>query len=164
MNRHTIRWILRNLEELLSGAALALLIGVILVNVLIRLFFNYSLTWVEEVAALGFTWVVFVGAAACYKRKMHLGIDVLTRVLPESWSRFFSLLTGLLLLVTNAYLAYLSTVFSCSAWIKPTAVLRIPYTFVDLSAAIGFALMTVHSAFYLAGRFRKKSSTESQSA
>ncbi len=142
---------LRNLEELLSGTALAIVIGVIIVNVLIRFCFGDSLAWAEEIAAMGFAWTVFVGAAACYKRKLHLGIDLLTRLLPERWNRRLSLLTGVLLLLTHAYLTYLSTVFSCSAWNKPTAVLRIPYTFVDLSAAVGFALMTLHSLRYLAG-------------
>lgn len=136
---------INNFEEIISGIALTLVLFIVIFNVLARYFFSMSFNWAEEIAAIGFAWCVFVGASACYKRGMHIGIDILFKFLPVRIARFVSLGTGALLVVSNIYLTYLSLVFSISAWIKPTAVLLIPYTFVDISATVGFSLMSVHS-------------------
>ena len=140
---------------MISGAALSIVICVVILNVLARYIFSVSFNWAEEVATIGYCWVVFVGASACYKRHLHIGIDIVTSNLPPRISNALAVFTSLLLILTNMYLTYLSVVLSLSAWVKPTAVLRIPYTCVDMSATLGFALMTFYSIRHLAAHFRK---------
>lgn len=31
----------------------------------------------------GFVWTAFIGAAACYKRRQHMGVDVIVKRLPQ---------------------------------------------------------------------------------
>lgn len=140
-----MKWLIKNFEELISGAALVMVVMVVIFNVISRYIFNISFNWAEEIAAIGFAWCVFVGASACYKRHMHIGIDAFITLLPDKISNIILAITNISLILVNAYLTYLSLVFSISAWIKPTAVLTIPYTFVDISSTIGFGLMTIHS-------------------
>ena len=68
---------LKNLEEILCGFFLVAMVSLVIVNVLLRFIFNYSITWAEEVSTICFVWSVFVGASAVYKHKMDIGIDVL---------------------------------------------------------------------------------------
>jgi len=137
--------VMKNIEEIISGIALAVTVTIVTVNVVFRYFFSLSFNWAEEIATIAFSWVVFVGAAACYKRKMHIGIDVLVNIMPKSLRANLEKGIGVFLLLLNCYLFYLSVVFAASAWDKPTAVLLIPYTFVDGSACVGFAFMIRHA-------------------
>lgn len=148
--------ILSNIEEVISGAALTVTISIVAFNVIMRYFFSMSFNWAEETATIAFSWVVFVGAAACYKRKMHIGIDVLVGLMPRNLRNTIESLIRVFLVALNCYLFYLSVVFAASAWDKPTAVLLIPYTFVDASACVGFALMIYHSSRQLAESFRNR--------
>ncbi|WP_319560602.1 TRAP transporter small permease [Marispirochaeta sp.] len=148
--------IFRNLEEIIAGAALTITILSIVFNVIVRYFFNWSFNWAEEIAPIGFSWVVFVGAAACYKRNMHIGVDVFVSIIPEKSRRILEVLMAFALPVLFGYLTYLSLIFSFSAWNKPTAVLLIPYTWVDIPAAIGFGLMFIYSLMDLKKLIRKR--------
>ena len=142
--------ILANIEEIISGAALTVTISIVAINVIFRYFFSMSFNWAEEIATIAFSWVVFVGAAACYKRKMHIGIDVLVNIMPPGIRKTLETGIGVFLIALNCYLLYLSVIFAASAWDKPTAVLLLPYTFVDGSACVGFAFMIYHAARQMA--------------
>ena len=144
-----------NFEEIISGTGMVVTILAVAFNVTMRYFFSRSQSWAEEIASLGFAWTVFVGAALVYKHRMHIGIDVFVNALPEKMKASMLNVTNLFLVLVNVYLTYLSLVFSVSAWTKPTAILYIPYTFVDLSATVGFALMTIHSIRILRMDWRK---------
>ncbi len=137
--------VMKNFEEIISGTALAVTVTIVTVNVVFRYFFSLSFNWAEEIATIAFSWVVFVGAAACYKRKMHIGIDVVVNLMPKQLRAKLEKGIGVFLVLLNCYLFYLSVVFAASAWDKPTAVLLLPYTFVDGSACVGFAFMIHHS-------------------
>ena len=73
----SVKYYLGNLEEIISGVCLVVMVGLVIVNVLLRFICNYSITWAEEVSTICFVWSVFVGASAVYKHKMDVGIDVL---------------------------------------------------------------------------------------
>ncbi len=144
-----LKWVLRNLEELVSGSALVVTIVTVVFNVAMRYIFRRSFNWAEELAAMGFAWVVFVGAAACYKRKMHIGIDALVSALPSRLQNSLVIAVDGFLVLVNAFLTYQSLIYSAHGWTRPLAVLRIPYTFVNVSASIGFGLMLMHSVIFL---------------
>jgi TRAP-type C4-dicarboxylate transport system permease small subunit len=113
-------------------------------NVIARYVFNSSFTWGEELVGALAVWCVFLGASACYKRGMHIGIDIVVALLPSFPKRMVRLLVSLVVIITTAYLSYLSLVFSISAWMKRTQVLEIRYTYIDIAAFIGFSMMTVY--------------------
>jgi hypothetical protein len=64
------------------------------------------------------------------------------------------------LVVLNIYLTYLSLVFSVAAWAKPTHILLIPYTFVDLSSSVGFACMTGHAVVDFVEKIKSRGAAE----
>ena len=148
MNRGP-KYYLENLEEILCGFFLVTMVSLVVVNVLLRFIFNYSITWAEEVSTICFVWSVFVGASAVYKHKMDIGIDVLVLKLPLQAQRYVRLFVGLLLLLINGYIFYMSVVFTSIAWVKPTAVLGVSSAVINSSLIVGFGMITVHSLRFI---------------
>ena len=73
-----LKWIASHILELVSGLAFVVMITVVFANVVLRFTTGKSLIWTEEVAAIGFIWTIFLGAAVCYKQRGGLiSMDVL---------------------------------------------------------------------------------------
>ena len=140
-----LTWLARHFEELVSGTALIIMIVATAANVIARYAFRASFIGVEELVGALAVWCVFLGASACSKRGMHIGIDIFVALLPPFSKKIVRLFVILIVIIATAYLSYLSLIFSLSAWIKRTQVLDIRYTYIDIAAFIGFGLMTVHA-------------------
>ena len=64
-------------EELVAAAAVVVIIASVGWGVITRYVTAQPAAWASEIATLGFAWVVFFGAAACVKYRLHPAIDVL---------------------------------------------------------------------------------------
>lgn len=140
---------LTNFEVLLSGLFLSVTVVVVIINVILRYLFQGGLFWVEEVATTSFIWSIFIGAAAAYKNKMHIGIDMITMLFPERARELISMIINLLMVVINGYIVYLSTLFIRANSLKRTPVLDIPALYVNLAITVGFGLVTIHAVQFL---------------
>jgi TRAP-type C4-dicarboxylate transport system permease small subunit len=140
---------IKNLEEILCGFFLVAMVSLVIINVLLRFLFNYSITWAEEVSTICFVWSVFVGASAVYKHKMDIGIDVFVLRLPLQGQRYVRLIVRFLLLLINGYIFYMSIVFTSIAWVKPTAVLGVSSAVVNSALIVGFGMITVHTLRFI---------------
>ena len=143
------KYYLSNLEEILCGFFLVSMVGLVIVNVLLRFLFSYSITWAEEVSTICFVWSVFVGASAVYKHKMDIGIDVLILTLPFSAQQYIRLFVSVLLLLINGYIFYMSIVFTSIAWEKPTAVLGVSSAIFNSALIVGFGMITFHTIGFI---------------
>ncbi|SHK30231.1 Tripartite ATP-independent transporter, DctQ component [Anaerobranca californiensis DSM 14826] len=90
-------------------------------------------------------WSVFIGAAACYKRKMHIGIDMLINLLPIKIREIVNLLLNLFMVILNGFIFYLSYIYVQASYVKPTPVLGISSAYVSSSLLVGFGLMTFYA-------------------
>lgn len=145
----SIKAFIRNFEELICGAFLVGMIILVIINVLLRYLFSYSIYWAEEVATICFVWCVFIGASATYKHKMDMGIDLLIKKTPPSIERGIRFAVQFILLLLNAYIFYIAIVFTEIAWVKPTAVLGISSAVMNSALIVGFGLITFHSFRFL---------------
>ena len=144
-----LKWIFSNFAEIVAGIGLSVMMIITAFNVLSRYIFSFAFGGVEEITLMGSAWCIFVGAAAAYKRRMHYGVDILLSMLPESWKKRANFIIDLLLFICLGYITYLSYVFAMNAWVKPTPYLSIPYFYIDISAALGFGLMTIQTVLFL---------------
>ena len=149
-----LRKVLANLEEILSSTALAVVILSVIYGVFTRYFLGNAAAWTNELAAIAFTWAVFLGTAAAFKRKLHIGVDSFVALLPRSFSRGIHLLMHLLLLIFLAYGCYIGFDFSIQSYKQPTSILRLPNTYFYISVPISFGLMLVHQSRILMQLFR----------
>lgn len=152
-----LKWVACNIPELIAGIAIVVMVSVVSVNVVLRYIFSKSLVWCEEVAAISFIWLIFVGAAACYKRHSLISIDILVTALPECVSRVLEILTCIFMAIVNIALCYLSLKFSISAWTKLSLSLRINYTYFDIATTVGFGFMSYYAVKDLILKIRESS-------
>lgn len=147
MNK-TVKFLIGHIEEILASIFIIITTTLVLINVFMRYFLKTGLYWSEEVATSCFVWSVFLGSAAGYRRGLHIGVDVLVEKLPEAVRDVIRILVQVVLLVTNAYIFYLSVVFVKLSYIKPTAVLGVSSAWVSSALVVGFGLTTVYSVMY----------------
>ena len=141
--------ILGNVEDFISGFFISVTILIVIANVVLRYGFNAGLYWVEEAATTCFVWSVFVGASGCYRKNMHIGIDMVKRLFPEKVQEIINLIANLFLLVLNSYITYLSVNFILASKGKTTPVIGMPASFTSSALFVGFGLMTLHTGVFI---------------
>ena len=150
----TKKGIMENLEEILSGAFLCLMVLLVIINVFLRYFSDYAIYWAEEVATICFVWAVFLGAAATYKRKMDIGIDLLVKRASAPSQAVIKLISSCALLLLNGYIFINSLIFTAIAFDKPTAVLGVSSVVVNSALSVGFGFIAFHSLRFLHANWR----------
>lgn len=140
----TVRFILRNFEELLAGTFMVLMTLATLGNVIARYFFNDPIAWAEEFSRYAFIWLVFTGAALCTKYNRHIIIDTLVAFLPRRVQAFFLLLSNVVTVGLMLVIVYYGWVLSSMAT-QPTSTLKVPQYMVYIAMPIAAILVTYHT-------------------
>ncbi|MDY0288286.1 MAG: TRAP transporter small permease [Sphaerochaeta sp.] len=148
MKQHVKKFFL-NFEVIISSAFLITTTVLVMLNVILRYFFNMGINWSEEVATGCFVWCVFLGAAAGYKIKMHVGVDMLVDMCPPTAKRIITIIVDGILLLINGYITYIAIIYVSLSYKKPTPVLNISTAYISSSILVSFALMTLYSVVFL---------------
>lgn len=147
-------WFVQNWEEILCSLAIAAMLVVCCAYVLARYIFRYSIIWGQEFCTICLIYVTFVGSAAAYKRNLHYGMDFLTDHLPRRMQYVLKLVINAVLIVLFVYMSYVSAKYTLASR-KTMQVSRIPYSYLDFAAVLGFASMSVYSViFFIQGIFK----------
>lgn len=78
---------LRTLVNVIVITLLCVMIGLILIQILGRYVFNFSIAWSEETATFAQVWLVMLGAGVAMRNRQHVGIDMLIVLCPTSVQR-----------------------------------------------------------------------------
>lgn len=133
----------RNLEELVACAALVVVVLATSWGVFTRYVSAQPATWAAEIAAAGFCWAIFLGAAAVFKRSAHVSVDVAVMQLPAGVRRALMIVVDLLVLGFLAWISWLAVTFTIDSWDTPMPSLRWPYSIHYAGAALGLIAMTL---------------------
>ena len=142
-------------EEICAGTFLIATTVLVIINVFTRYFLKTAIFWSEEVATGCFVWSVFLGAAAAYKRKVHVSVDMIVNLAKGKMRIFIACIMDLLLILVNGYIAYMALRYVKVSRVKPTPVLGISSVCISASILIAFTLMTVYSVKFLLQDFIK---------
>jgi TRAP-type transport system small permease protein len=93
----------KNVDYLL-GIMMALMVGFVFLNVVLRAGFNSGLVWSEELARYLFVFITFIGAIGAMRSNSHLGMDVVVRRLPHKGKIVAYFLNQTLILVVMGML------------------------------------------------------------
>ena len=144
-----MKFVLKNVEELIAAGFLIITTALVVLNIICRYFFNMGMVWSEEVATGCFVWSVFIGAIACFKRRGHVGVDIVVNMLPPALRRGIATLMDIILVVLNAYMFYLSVVFISKSYTKLTPVMGISSAYITTAVVIAFFMMTIYSVIFV---------------
>jgi len=153
--RAILRRGLANFEEIGAGIGFLLIIGLVTFTIVNRYVLQRSGVWAPELAVMIFAWVVFLGASAASKRDMHISIDVLVRHLGPRAQAMIRIFGDVVLVLFLAYVTYLSVKITISSHSRVSPVLRIPFSYVYGSAALGFGLMLIRRSIGLMQSLRE---------
>lgn len=130
-------------EEVIACIALIVVVTSVTWGVFTRYITEQPATWASEIATLSFAWLVFFGAAACMKYKLHPSIDMLVKQFSPTWQIIIRWLNHALVLGFCGFMAVYGGQFAWASWENPTPVLRWPLTFLYGPVAFCFALMAI---------------------
>jgi TRAP-type C4-dicarboxylate transport system permease small subunit len=137
------RLLLDQIEDIVAGVAMVVVIGSVLWGVLTRYVFPQPAAWSYEVATIGFAWLVFFGAAGGVRYRLHSDIDVLVAYFPEQWQRAVAIFNYWLVAVFFAALAVFFVIHSIDAHGSVTIALNLPRSVIYAPLAVATALMLV---------------------
>lgn len=150
----TLRFIYGWFEEIVACGALVTVVLVVSWGVFTRYVLRESAPWTGEIAAIGFGWLIFMGASAGFKRGMHVSIDMLVNLLPRKVRRGFMVLVDLLVVVFCLYVCWLAYGYAANVVRSPTSVLRLSQAIPYSAPVVGFAFMALRTAENAWRRFR----------
>jgi TRAP-type C4-dicarboxylate transport system permease small subunit len=139
-----LRLAFRHLDEGVAILALLATVAAVTWGVLTRYVTAQPAPWSSEVAAIGFAWLTFFGAATGFRHRAHPSIDMLVVRLPPAPQRAARIFADLLVAAFLLYFAWLGLDFSITSWDNPTAVLRLPMTVVYGPVTLACLLMLAH--------------------
>ena len=152
----TLKFILLNLDAIITGVTLTACVFLVNLNVIMRYFLKSPLQWSEEVVTGLFVWTVFIGSAYAYRKHAHLGVDIVvnlmhgkTRAVVQDIVSVLELLILIMLTVISAQYAW-NLLFVRGVY-KPavTDVLRMPKIYTGIAVPIGFGLSTIYSIYFM---------------
>jgi TRAP-type C4-dicarboxylate transport system permease small subunit len=152
---HALKKFLSNYELILASTCIIITTSLVMLNVIMRYFFKTGIYWSEEVATACFVWSVFIGAAAGYKHKAHVGVDMLVNLCPPTLKKIIIIVVDLILLLINGYITYIAVIYLSLSYKKPTPVLGISTAYISSSILVSFALMTIYAVYFLIQDIRK---------
>jgi len=116
--------------------------------------FDRSFGQIQEFVLAASVWVTYVGMGELYKSGEHISVDLLQKSLPERANRILTLLIDIVVLAVSLFVTYFSVILTLKSTNKFTAILRIPYIFIDLAVVIGFTSTAVYAAQHIVGNAR----------
>jgi TRAP-type C4-dicarboxylate transport system permease small subunit len=150
-----LKKVLSTFELILASTCIIITTSLVMLNVIMRYFFKTGIYWTEEVATACFVWSVFIGAAAGYKHKAHVGVDMLVNLCPPILKKIIIIVVDLVLLLINGYITYIAVIYLSLSYKKPTPVLGISTAYISSSILVSFALMTIYAVYFLIQDIRK---------
>lgn len=141
----TLKYLL-NIDLVISGVWLVLLIITTFLGVVMRYFFNNPYVWLEEFQLWCFVWVVFFGAGAAFRSGSHVAIDILVDLMPARMRKVVEVSGYLVVMCILFYLMLHGStlVNQLARTSRTTNILKIPYPIIYSVLPIGCALMMIN--------------------
>jgi TRAP-type C4-dicarboxylate transport system permease small subunit len=134
----------RILAAIIDGAIatfFALILLITIMQVCLRYGFNSSILGGNEAMEALFIYTTAFGAAAAVRRRMHININFLVELLPESGQRVADVLVHLLVAFLNGVMIYFSIGWISKVGGNESPVMRVPEWIMQISIPLGCGLV-----------------------
>jgi TRAP-type C4-dicarboxylate transport system permease small subunit len=124
-------------------SAFGVMISVTFAQVLCRYVLRSPLPWSEELARYCFVWIVFLGATLGLERGVHIGVDILTILLPPWAQQWLTRVTQILILIFTLVIIAASIPVLDANRLQFSPALDIQMAKVYLAIPLGMAVMAI---------------------
>ncbi len=149
MKNNKVLKFLGNLDIIVAGIMLAILIFLTFLGVFYRYVLSAPFTWLEEVQTSCLVWIVFAGAGPAFRYGNHVAIEMFVDLMPKPMQKVMTVMISAVVVVVLVYLFKETLgfieIFSRSG--RATSMLKIPFSLVYGIALVSYVDMLI-SYFY----------------
>jgi TRAP-type C4-dicarboxylate transport system permease small subunit len=129
------------------AALLAVMTGVILLQVFAINLLNFSFIWSGELAQLCFVWLTFIGASAVYKKSEMIAFDMLIAKMQGKYRRWAAAFIQTVVIIFAVVFIYygLEKALSPAVLIQKSTALKMPMIVPYISIPIGMFMLLIHA-------------------
>ena len=152
-----LRWLLAHFEEAACAGLLLLMALLAFVNILVRYLTDYSFAFSEELEVSALVYLTLFGAAAAFRRGLHLGLSFfLNRFGPRGRRAFLLLSVGLTLAVFAVLTYYALLQIRDEMELRTLSeALEVPQWLYTLAIPLGAVLIAVRLLQHAAETWRR---------
>ena len=92
--------------EVVMVLCIATMLVMVFGNVMLRIFFNTGIDLSEEIPRFAFVWMTFIGAIVGMRKHAHLGVDVITQLLPLAGKKVCWGISQFIMAICCGYIVY----------------------------------------------------------
>lgn len=155
--------VLNKIEDIFVGSALLMATLLLFINIILRYFFSANTTWAEEFIRYAMIWIAFIGASICFRKGIHVGVDLLINSLGLNGRRILQIYINLLSILFMALLVKFGldlVIFSFNTG-QITPSLKINMYWVYLAIPTGAILSILHLGIDTVNLFKNKQKPDS---
>ena len=103
-NKFSLKSCLANLDLMIAGTVLAILIVLTFAGVIWRYFLGKPFTWLEEVQTACMVWIVFSAAGAAFRMGNHVAIEMIVDLMSRALQKVMTILISVVVVAVLGYL------------------------------------------------------------
>ncbi|MEH6452138.1 MAG: TRAP transporter small permease [Psychromonas sp.] len=140
--KHVIKWLDEYLEASLGALLLAIIVGLIALQVFMRYVLGNALSWSEELTLWAFIWFIWVGIAYAFKERRHVRVTVFQGFLPEKAANILETVIDVVIIIFLLTITYHSYQLISLPYVasQKSVVLSLPIPMLYASAPFGALL------------------------
>ncbi|WP_367569213.1 TRAP transporter small permease [Lacrimispora sp.] len=146
---------LNKVEEYVASSLLIMTSLLVFVQVILRYFANYSISWSEEIALMMIVWFIFLGSSIAVREKAHVNMDALPNILPPKGKLLLEMVSLIISVVFCGLITMAGVNMVIGAYDIGSAStsLKIPLYIPYASVPVGLLLMMIRYLIQLKNLF-----------
>lgn len=137
--------------EYISSTLLIATSMLVFIQVILRYFFNYSISWSEEVSLLMIVWFIFIGCSVTAKEDGHISMEILENILPKKGKMVSVIIVNIINVIFCGIIIYagIGMVRNAIELNSLATSINMPLWFTYVSVPVGMTLMLIQYVFKL---------------
>ncbi len=133
-------------EEFIIGFSMIMVLFILSLNIILRFFFSSGITWAEELIRYSIIYITFIGGGVCFRKGIHVGVDVLLESLNKTGRKTLQIIIHLLGILFMLFLIKYGTdlVLFTKGTGQLAAALQIKMFWAYLAIPLGAFLSLIH--------------------
>jgi TRAP-type C4-dicarboxylate transport system permease small subunit len=141
--------------EIATAAGLTVMALLLLMQVILRYFFNSPLYWVEELTLLLQIWVVFLGASIVLRKGGHPSLVFLQEKIADALKKPLLILIHVLVGILGFSMFYYGIQMTAESWYVNSPALNLSRGLFIMPVLVGGGLIVLESVSLSVGIFKK---------
>ena len=137
-------------EEMVLVSSLVLNVMIVFMQVIMRYFFNTSITWSEELSRYIFIWQVWLGSSIAFVDNQHIRVDLIFSIFKsENSQKVLHLINNIIWFSFNVFLVYVGVKLlgSMNARNALSSGMRLPLVYVYAALPVSSFILAIRILF-----------------